>query len=115
MLRRYRSIAGTPVFDGELAQRGYALNRMCFSLNRAENRAALARDEEGYCQRFGLTAAQREAIRRRDVRALLAAGGNIYYLAKLAGVFGVAQVIDARPSGKGGDDFCAKLRAAGAH
>ena len=43
MLRRYRSIAGTPVFDGELAQRGYALNRMCFSLNRGKPRGFGAR------------------------------------------------------------------------
>jgi hypothetical protein len=26
-------IPGTPIFDGEAAQKGYALNRMCFSFN----------------------------------------------------------------------------------
>jgi hypothetical protein len=40
-------IAGTPIFDGEAAQKGYALNRMCFS-NSAENRAEFLRDEDAY-------------------------------------------------------------------
>ena len=35
-----RAIPGTPIFDGSAAQRGYALNAMCFSFNSAENRAA---------------------------------------------------------------------------
>ena len=33
-------IEGTTLFDGDQAQKGYALNRMCFSFNSAENRAA---------------------------------------------------------------------------
>jgi hypothetical protein len=35
----HRRIPGTPIFDGEAAQKGYALNKMCFSLNSADNRA----------------------------------------------------------------------------
>jgi len=35
-----QEIPGTIIFDGELAQKGLALNRMCFSFNDAENRAA---------------------------------------------------------------------------
>ena len=31
-----RTIAGTPVFDGDAARAGYALNAMCYSFNRAE-------------------------------------------------------------------------------
>ena len=33
-------IEGTTLFDGDQAQKGYALNRMCFSFNSADNRAA---------------------------------------------------------------------------
>ena len=33
-------IPGTPVFQGEQAKKGYALNKMCFSFNDAANRAA---------------------------------------------------------------------------
>ena len=81
-----RPILGTTLFDGVQARKGYALNKMCFSFNDAANRAAFLADEDAYCARFGLGAEQREAVRRRDVLALIAAGGNVYYLAKLAGI-----------------------------
>ncbi|MEO5708122.1 MAG: protocatechuate 4,5-dioxygenase subunit alpha [Alteraurantiacibacter sp.] len=84
-----RAIPGTLVFDGDAAQAGYALNAMCYSFNTLANRQAFTADEEGYMARFDLTEAQREAVRERDVPAMLAAGGNVYYLAKLAGIFGL--------------------------
>ena len=107
-------IPGTYLFDGEAAMKGYALNKMCYSFNSAENRAAFRADEEGYCARFGLTPAQREAVRRRDVLAMLEAGGNIYYLAKLAGIFGLdVQDIGAQQTGMTVDAFKAKLSSVG--
>jgi len=107
-------IWGTTIFDGTAAQRGYALNKMCFSFNDAANRAAFLRDEDEYCRRFGLDAAQREGVRRRDVLALIEAGGNIYYLAKLAGIFGLnVQDIGAQQTGRTVEEFRAYLRAAG--
>jgi protocatechuate 4,5-dioxygenase alpha chain len=107
-------IPGTYIFDGKLAQKGYALNKMCYSFNDAENRAAFKRDEEAYCRKFGLSAEQREAIAKRDVLALLAAGGNVYYLAKFAGIFGLGvQDIGAQQTGMSLDAFRAKLKAAG--
>ncbi len=48
------TIPGTTIFDGAQAQRGYALNRMCYSFNDAGNRRAFLADEEGYCARFVL-------------------------------------------------------------
>jgi protocatechuate 4,5-dioxygenase alpha chain len=107
-------IPGTYIFDGKLAVKGYALNKMCYSFNEAENRAAFKRDEEAYCRKFNLNAEQREAIRKRDVLALLAAGGNVYYLAKFAGIFGLGvQDIGAQQTGMSLDAFRAKLKAAG--
>ncbi len=107
-------IPGTPLFDGRAARRGYALNRMCYSFNEAANRAAFLADEEAYCARYGLDAAQREAIRRRDVLDLLAAGGNAYYLAKFAGIFGLdMQDIGAQQTGMTKEAFKARLVAAG--
>src|SRR5262245_22614356 len=47
-----RAIAGTPVFDGDAAIAGYALNAMCYSFNSSANRAAFLADEEGYMGRF---------------------------------------------------------------
>jgi protocatechuate 4,5-dioxygenase alpha chain len=109
-----REIWGTTIFDGAAASRGYALNKMCFSFNSAENRAAFLRDEAAYCRRFGLDEEQCDAVRRRDVLAMIAAGGNIYYLAKLAGIFGLnVQDVGAQQTGVSVDEFRARLLAAG--
>ena len=106
-------IPGTTMFDGEQAQRGYALNKMCYSFNDAANRAAFLRDEAAYCRRFGLTDEQRRAVARRDVLAMIAAGGNIYYLAKLAGIFGLnVQDVGAQQTGLTVEEFKARLLAA---
>lgn len=107
-------IFGTTPFDGEQAKKGYALNKMCFSFNSAENRAAFQADEEAYMRQYGLNEAQAAAIRARNVLQLIAAGGNAYYLAKFAGIFGLdMQDIGAQQTGLTKDEFKAKLVAAG--
>lgn len=94
--------------------KGYALNRMCYSFNQAENRAAYLANPEAYCNKFKLTAAQYDAVRRLDVLDMIAAGGNIYYLAKLAGMFGLnVQDVGAQQTGMSVAAFKAKLIAAG--
>lgn len=107
-------IPGTTPFDGEQAKKGYALNKMCFSFNTAENRAAFKQDEEAYMKKYSLTEPQAAAIRARNVLQLIAAGGNAYYLAKFAGIFGLdMQDIGAQQTGMTKDQFKAKLVAAG--
>jgi protocatechuate 4,5-dioxygenase alpha chain len=109
-----QDIPGTIVFDGDQAQKGFALNRMCFSFNSAENRAAFLRDEDAYCRKFGLSEAQRAAVKSRSVLRMIEAGGNIYYLAKLAGIFGLnVQDIGAQQTDMTVENFKAKLVAAG--
>ena len=109
-----QEIPGTIVFDGALAQKGLALNKMCFSFNDAENRAAFLRDEDGYCARYGLTPEQCRAVQHRNVLEMIEAGGNVYYLAKLAGIFGLnVQDIGAQQTGMTVEAFKAKLQAAG--
>lgn len=106
-------IFGTTLFDGRQAMKGYALNKMCYSFNAADCRQAFLADEEAYCARFGLDPAQRAAIRSRDVLALIAAGGNVYYLAKFAGVLGLdVQDLGAQQTGVSKEAFKAKLLAA---
>jgi protocatechuate 4,5-dioxygenase alpha chain len=105
-----RVIPGTPVFDGASAQAGYALNAMCYSFNSQANRDAFLADEEGYMARFGLTEAQKDTVRRRDVLAMVKAGGNVYYLAKLAGIFGLnVQDLGALQTGMPLGEFKAAL------
>jgi protocatechuate 4,5-dioxygenase alpha chain len=109
-----QTIPGTTLFDGGQAQKGLALNRMCFSFNSAENRAAFLKDEDAYCRKYGLNKEQRAAVRERNVLKMIAAGGNVYYLAKLAGIFGLnVQDIGAQQTGMTVDEFKAKLAAAG--
>jgi protocatechuate 4,5-dioxygenase alpha chain len=106
-------IPGTVIFDGAQAIKGYALNCMCYSFNEAANREAFLADEDAYCERYGLNAEQRAAIAARNVLQLIAAGGNAYYLAKFAGIFGLdMQDIGAQQTGLTREQFQAKLVAA---
>lgn len=107
-------IPGTVIFDGREAMKGYALNKMCYSLNSEENRKTFLADEQAYCEKFGLNEAQRAAVRDKDVLGLIAAGGNVYYLAKLAGAWGLnVQDIGAQQTGMPLDDFKDMLAKAG--
>lgn len=105
---------GTTLFNGTQAVKGYALNAMCYSFNDAANRAAFLADEAAYCQQYGLSPAQTDAIRKRDVLGMLAAGGNIYYLAKFAGILGLnVQDVGALQTGMTLQEFKEKLLRAG--
>ncbi len=60
-----------------------------------------------------MNAQQIAAIQSRNVLALIAAGGNAYYLAKFAGIFGLdMQDIGAQQTGLTKEQFKAKLLAA---
>ena len=99
-------IPGTTIFDGKQAMKGYALNKMCYSFNKKENRDAFAADEEGFMEKYGLNDEQKDAIRKRDVLAMIAAGGNIYYLAKLAGIFKLSvQDVGGLQTGRTTEEF----------
>ncbi len=108
------AIEGTTIFDGSQARKGYALNKMCFSFNSAKSRAEFLIDEHAYCRKYELTPAQELAIRARNVLDLIDAGGNIYYLAKFAGIFGLdVQDLGAQQTGMSKAAFKAKLVEAG--
>ncbi|MAZ16193.1 protocatechuate 4,5-dioxygenase subunit alpha [Oricola sp.] len=99
-------IPGTTIFDGKQAMKGYALNKMCYSFNRAENREEFKADEEAYMEKYGLNEEQKEAIRKRDVLGLIDAGGNIYYLAKFAGIFKLSvQDVGGLQTGRTTEEF----------
>ena len=107
-----QNIPGTTLFDGAQARKGYALNKMCFSFNEKRNRDEFVRDEDAYCARYGLNDEQRAAIRTRDVLGLIAAGGNVYYLAKFAGILGLdVQDLGALQTGMSKEAFKARLVA----
>ncbi len=108
------NIPGTPIFDGTQARKGYALNKMCYSFNDELNRKTFLADEEAYMRTYGLSEPQKEAIRHRNVLELIAAGGNIYYLAKFAGIFGLGvQDVGAQQTGMSLEAFKEMLTAHG--
>lgn len=107
-------IFGTTFFDGHQSMKGYGLNKMCYSFNKAANREEFLRDEDAYCRKYHLTEEQTDAIRRRNVLDLIEAGGNIYYLAKFAGILGLGvQDVGAQQTGMTVEEFKAMLLAAG--
>jgi protocatechuate 4,5-dioxygenase alpha chain len=99
-------IPGTTVFDGAQAMKGYALNKMCYGFNRADNRQAFLADEEGWMEKYGLNDQQKSAVRARDILGMIEAGGNIYYLAKLAGIFKLSvQDVGGLQTGRTTEEF----------
>lgn len=107
-------IFGTVMFDGEQAAKGYALNKLCYSFNKQENREEFLADEEAYMEKFGLNEEQKQSLRDKVVLNMLAAGGNIYYLAKFAGIFGLnVQDVGAQQTGVSLEEFKEKLLRAG--
>ena len=113
-MNNLNGIPGTPVFEGSQARKGYGLNKRCSSFNDAVNREAFKRDEEAYMINFGVSEVQKSAIRARNVLQLIEAAGNVYYLAKFAGIFGLGvQDIGAQQTGMPLDAFKAHLAAQG--
>ncbi|ASN53380.1 protocatechuate 3,4-dioxygenase [Sinomonas sp. R1AF57] len=80
----FSDIPGTYVFDGRRSRQGLALNLMSAALNDEAERAAFRADEEAFMERFRLTEAQRDAVRRRDWARMVELGGNIYFVVKIA-------------------------------
>ena len=103
-------IPGTTIFDGKMAMKGYNFNKMCYSFNDAANRDAFKEDPERYMAEYKLTNAQKEAIRSTNILAMIEEGGNIYYLAKLAGIFKLSvQDVGGIQTGRTTEEFKAHL------
>ncbi len=113
-LDHHADIPGTTLFDGRMAMKGYALNKMCFSFNNASAREEYKSDPEAYFDKYGLNDEQKTACRGKNVLAMIAAGGNVYYLAKFAGIYGLnMQDIGAQQTGMSVEQFKEKLQRAG--
>lgn len=107
-------IPGTILFDGKMSRKAYGLNKMCYSFNEQAARDEFSLDEMAYCDKYGLTEAQKYGIKNRDVLGLLKLGGSIYYLAKFVGMLGLnMQDIGAMQTGMSVEQFKAMLQKAG--
>ncbi len=61
---------------------------MCTALCSPAEREAFKRDEEAFMARFALTEEEKDLIRKRDFRGLIAAGMNIYAMLKIGSATG---------------------------
>ena len=84
----YANIPGTTIFDAEQSRKGYWLNQFCMSLMKAENREKFKADERAYLDQWPMTEDQKKAVLSRDMNAMIALGGNIYFLAKIGATDG---------------------------
>ena len=82
-------IAGCYPVTGELAQRGYRLNKFCRTLLDAANRAALKQDEAAYLRSFGLSKEETQMVAARDWLAMIRYGASPYLIFRLSGALGV--------------------------
>ena len=112
--QRLDDIPGTVVFTGDKCRAGYALNQMCMSLMRPENRTRFKADEAAYLADWALTDGQKQAVLRRDYGAMLAEGGNIFYVLKLAATDGKStQSVAASLAGQSAEEYAAMMLAGG--
>ena len=102
----FKDIPGTTVFDAKQSRVGYHLNMFCMSLMKAENREAFKADERTYLSKYPMTDAQRDAVLARDYNAMIALGGNIYFLAKIGATDGFSfQNLASKMTGVPEDDY----------
>jgi protocatechuate 4,5-dioxygenase alpha chain len=84
----YQGIPGTTIFDADQSRKGYWLNQFCMSLMKAENREKFKADERAYLDQWAMSEEQKQAVLARDMNAMIALGGNIYFLAKIGATDG---------------------------
>ena len=76
-------IPGTTVFTAARSHQGFHLNQFCMSLKDPQNRTRFLRDTRAYLDEWPMTEQQKQAVINRDYNAMIALGGNIYFLAKI--------------------------------
>ena len=110
----YQDVPGTTIFDAEQSRKGYHLNQFCMSLMKAENRARFKADERAYLDQWPMNEEQKLAVLARDLNRCIAAGGNIYFLAKIGATDGKSfQYMAATMTGMTQDEYAAMMLAGG--
>jgi protocatechuate 4,5-dioxygenase alpha chain len=110
----YDDIPGTQVFDAQASREGYWLNMFCMSLMTDKNRKLFKADEPKYLDQYPMSAAQREAILKRQWNRMLELGGNIYYTSKLGATDGLSfQNLAALMTGSTQEQYAAMMLAGG--
>jgi protocatechuate 4,5-dioxygenase, alpha chain len=79
----FDDIPGTIIFTAQRSRQGFHLNQFCMSLMKVENRESFRENERAYLDQWPMTQAQKNGVLDRDYNAMLAQGGNLYFLAKI--------------------------------
>lgn len=79
-------IPETPLFDRQGSIDGYRINKMAMALGDPANREAFKADEEAFLDRYKLTPEQKDAVMSRDWNRMVAMGGNLFFILKIAAV-----------------------------
>jgi protocatechuate 4,5-dioxygenase alpha chain len=110
----YLDIPGTTIFDAEQSRKGYWLNQFCMSLMKAANRERFKADERAYLDQWPMTEEHKQGVLTRDLNRCIAAGGNIYFLAKIGATDGKSfQYMAASMSGMTQAQYAAMMLAGG--
>ncbi len=110
----YLDVPGTTVFDTEQSRKGYWLNQFCMSLMKADNRARFKADERAYLDQWQMSEEQKQGVLTRDLNRCIAAGGNIYFLAKIGATDAKSfQYMAASMTGMTQEDYAAMMLAGG--
>jgi protocatechuate 4,5-dioxygenase alpha chain len=110
----YLDVPGTTIFDAEQSRKGYHLNQFCMSLMQAANRERFKADERAYLDEWAMTEEQKQGVLTRDLNRCIAAGGNIYFLAKIGATDGKSfQYMAASMTGMTQEQYAAMMLAGG--
>ena len=110
----YLDVPGTTIFDAEQSRKGYHLNQFCMSLMKGANRTRFKADERAYLDEWPMTEEQKLGVLTRDLNRCIAAGGNIYFLAKIGATDGKSfQYMAASMTGMSQEDYAAMMLAGG--
>ncbi|MGJ7495414.1 gallate dioxygenase [Variovorax sp. RT4R15] len=109
------ALAGTHPFTLETSVRAYRLNKFLHGMTRPDHRARFVVDQEAAFEAAGLTAPERDLVRRRDWRGLIHYGVIFFMLEKLGAVVGVSNLhIYAAMRGQSLEEFQQTRNAPGA-
>ncbi len=110
----YLDVPGTTIFDAEQSRKGYHLNQFCMSLMKAANRERFKADERAYLDEWPMTEEQKQGVLTRDLNRCIAAGGNIYFLAKIGATDGKSfQYMAASMTGMTQEEYMAMMLGGG--
>ena len=110
----FDDIPGTTVFTAERSHEGFHLNQFCMSLKDPRNRERFKADEKAYLDQWPMTPGQKQAILDRDYNAMIAQGGNVYFLAKIFSSDGVSfQTAAASMTGMSEEKYAQMMLAGG--